>query len=133
MRQKPQSHAQHGFKHESHRNQSSNPFKALSFADAFIFTFPCPRFSNSIVRPSQRGTAHTHQKHSPIFNAAQKTASSSSTPLKRVCAAAFRVFVQVSPSLSLRSAQRISYLAFFSPLLPRYSTSTMLKLCGRVA
>ena len=42
----------HGFKHESHRNQSSNPFKAHSLADAFIFTFPCPRFSNSIVHPS---------------------------------------------------------------------------------
>ena len=42
----------HGFKHESHRNQSLNPFKALSFADAFIFTSPCPRFSNSIVHPS---------------------------------------------------------------------------------
>ena len=103
----------HGFKHESHRNPSSNPFKAHSLADAFIFTSPCPRFSNSIVHPS--GEQRTLIRSTLRFSMQLKKLPP--PPLHSKESALLLLFECLSKChpLSLRSAQRISYLAFFLP------------------
>ena len=120
----------HGFKHESHRNPSSNPFKAHSLADAFIFTFPCPRFSNSIVHPS--GEQRTLIRSTLRFSMQLKKLPP--PPLHSKESALLLLFECLSKChpLSPIGAADIVF-GLFSPLLPRYSTSAMLKLCGRVA
>ena len=106
-------------------------YSSLNLVKNILCIFFCIRFHCSRTIPLfliSLSQHCSHQKHSPIFNATQKTASSTiSTHSKESALLLFECLSKCHPlSHSRWSTQRISYLAFFSPLLPRYSTYPVL-------